>query len=56
MIGADGIVQIEVITPTGEIKRKGLLFQTKNDWRHRDQDLLSQVSYGAMGAGRECSF
>lgn len=44
LIGADGIVQIEVSTPDGALVRKGLLFQAKKGWRHRDQDLVVQVS------------
>lgn len=43
LIGADGVVQVEVTTPEGEVKRKGLLFQAKNDWRHRDATLLEQL-------------
>lgn len=45
IIGADGIVQIEVTTPSGSTVAKGLLFQAKNQWIHRDQDLLIQVRH-----------
>jgi len=42
-IGADGILQIELETPDGDTKRKGLLFQAKKEWRYRDRRLLDQV-------------
>lgn len=43
LIGADGIVQIEITQPDGQIFRKGVLFQAKKNWRHRDGNLLGQV-------------
>jgi hypothetical protein len=43
LIGADGIVQIEITRPTGAVNRKGMLFQSKKGWMHRDQRLMEQV-------------
>jgi hypothetical protein len=43
LIGADGIVQIEIASPEGKGTRKGILFQAKKGWRHRDQELVGQV-------------
>jgi hypothetical protein len=43
LIGADGIIQIEITPPVGEVFRKGLLFQAKKNWRHRDGILVKQV-------------
>lgn len=42
-LGADGIFQIRVLDAAGSpIREKGLLFQAKKGWKHRDQDLASQ--------------
>ncbi|MEK7833650.1 MAG: hypothetical protein AAB401_21365, partial [Acidobacteriota bacterium] len=43
LIGADGIVQVEVTSPDSTVARKGLLFQAKKNWKHRSQELLAQV-------------
>jgi hypothetical protein len=43
LIGADGIVQVEITSPGGLVTRKGILFQAKKGWKHRDQILVGQV-------------
>lgn len=44
-LGADGIFQIEYEDlVTGELTTKGLLFQSKNQWRGRNQKLLGQAN------------
>jgi hypothetical protein len=43
-LGADGIFQIEYEDlRTGKMETKGLLFQSKNQWKGRNQKLLGQV-------------
>lgn len=43
-LGADGIFQIEYEDlRTGEMVTKGLLFQSKNQWKGRNQKLLGQA-------------
>ncbi|MCI0626015.1 MAG: hypothetical protein L0387_30965 [Acidobacteria bacterium] len=41
--GADGIFQLEVRNHFGVVRRKGLLFQAKKEWRGSDRRLLHQV-------------
>jgi len=41
--GADGIIEVEVFRPDGTIERKGLLFQAKKQWTHRDAGLVEQT-------------
>lgn len=43
LIGADGIVQVEVSASGSTVARKGFLFQAKKRWHSRDQRLLAQV-------------
>ncbi len=43
LIGADGIVQIEIIVPNGRMVRKGILFQAKKGWIHHDNVLIKQI-------------
>lgn len=43
LIGADGIIQLEVANPGGQPVRKGILFQAKKGWRYRNGILLTQV-------------
>jgi hypothetical protein len=43
LIGADGIIQIEIGVRGGKETRKGILFQAKKSWMHRDQKLVEQV-------------
>ncbi|MEP7125042.1 MAG: hypothetical protein ABJE95_29195 [Byssovorax sp.] len=43
-LGADGIFQIEYEDlETGKMETKGLLFQSKNQWKGRNEKLLNQV-------------
>lgn len=41
--GADGIFELEVADDQGSLLRKGLPFQAKVEWKHRNGDLLEQV-------------
>ncbi len=43
IFGADGIVQIEIDGNRRSVIRKGLLFQAKKSWDHRDKKLVEQV-------------
>lgn len=49
-VGADGIFQIEVTTAQGKLV-KGLPFQAKKLWQHRDQRLLGQCHDMMRAAG-----
>jgi len=43
-LGADGIFQLEVRSPDGELlQSKGLLFQSKKEWRGTDRSLAGQA-------------
>lgn len=43
LIGADGIVQIEIFSSSTVLLRKGILFQAKKNWQHRDGNLAKQA-------------
>jgi hypothetical protein len=43
LIGADGILQIEISGSVGAIAKKGMLFQAKKNWRNRSQILINQI-------------
>ena len=42
LTGADGIFKITILDGDNEIFRKGLLFQSKKNWKYRDKDLIKQ--------------
>jgi len=44
LVGADGIVQIEISSSRQVVLRKSILFQAKKNWRHRDGDLIHQAT------------
>jgi hypothetical protein len=44
ILGADGIIQVEIDGNQGLVIRKGMLFQAKKGWKYRNQKLVDQVA------------
>ena len=42
--GADGIFKISIIRDNQEVLKKGLLFQSKKNWKNQDKNLIKQCN------------